>query len=457
MNREDLIDNLTGSILGYIYKSGVFPNKKISRILKPKELAERFDEFENLIDLHFILREDVVTFVSELPNHLRSIKTQTKNISKKTRGITEGNINWGKTIKRRYSENPKDNSLFVCDDRTENYDIPENLVLKKLLSIIYHTILKSEELFDENPPWLVERWEESKKNIEEMKLIFERNVHINRIKQTEAYEPTQRMLFSAKNSRNEVYREAAKLLESRNKIHNKDHSELKELLENTALIPKDDETLLEMYVLFQFMDKLFDIYQNDEVEFKEIKTGKKEVGRFLGEKEVVIYHNNSARDKNISFKPDIDERDYGDYDKLSRTEKVQKRAHEIMEDYFDSDFVNYTKRPDVIMLEIIDKEENEYEYLITEIKNSTNEDTIKSGIKETLEYLAFLRVENETEKFVYQDDDELGCFGKGCNGILVIQDLEDEETLDIENQKTIKILQASQIEDNLEDIIQGII
>jgi len=454
MNREELIDNLTGSILGYIYKSGVFPNKKISRILKPKELAERFDEFENLIDLHFILRKDVVTFVSELPNHLRSIKTQTKNISKTTRGMTEGNINWGKTIKRRYSRNPKDNTLFVCDNRTENYDIPENLVLKKLLSIIYNTILESEDLFDENPPWLIDRWKKSKENIEEMKVIFERNVHINRIKEPEEYEPTQRMLFSAKNSRNKVYREAARLLDSRNRIHNKDKDELKKLLQNTALIPKDDETLLEMYVLFQFMLKLFDIYQDREVEFKEIKTGKEEVGRFLGEKEVEIYHNKSAKNRNISFKPNIDEKDYQE---LSRTEKVQKRAFKIMNDYFDSGFSNYTGRPDVIMLEIIDKEENEYRYLITEVKNSTNKDTIRSGIKETLEYLAFLKVENEDEEFVYQDDDELGCFGKECNGILVIQDLEDEETLDIDDQKTIKILQASQIENNLKDIIQSII
>jgi len=36
-------------------------------------------------------------------------------------------------MKKRYSQNPADTSLFVCDNRSEDYDTPENLVLKRLI------------------------------------------------------------------------------------------------------------------------------------------------------------------------------------------------------------------------------------------------------------------------------------------------------------------------------------
>ncbi|NKE37536.1 hypothetical protein GWG54_17325 [Natronococcus sp. JC468] len=51
----------------------------------------------------------------------------------------------------------------------------------------------------------------------------------------------------------------------------------------------------------------------------------------------------------------------------------------------------------VTLLEIISGD-GDQEYLIVEVKNSTSEDTIRRGIKETLEYLAFLRL-NEVYVF----------------------------------------------------------
>jgi len=461
MNKEEIIEELTGSIIGYINKSGVFPQSKLTEPIKPKELAERYNKFENLIDLHFILKEEIVEFVSHLPNNLRNIKTQTKNISRTKHGITEGRINWEKTIQKRYTENPKDNSLFVCDNRTEHYDIPENLVLKKLLSIIYHTLKTSDKLFEENPSWLKDRWEteDGKETIEKMKMIFERNVHVNRIKKPEKYEPTKRMIFTAKNSRSEIYRQAGEYLELRNKIQNKDEEELKILLEDTALIPKNENTLFEIYVLFRFILELYEIYEDQKIEFEEIRTGKEEIAKYLAEKEVVLYHNNAARDKKIQFKSDIYEKYEKDsYDDLSRTEKVEWKSQEIMDSYFtDENFSKYTKRPDILMLQVESEERSEYEYLITEIKNSSDVKTVKRGVKETLEYLAILRSGPGPGEFVYPGEDYDSCFGGEWNGLLVIQDLEDTSILDIERQKDIKIIQASEVKEKLGRIIEEVI
>jgi len=91
---------------------------------------------------------------------------------------------------------------------------------------------------------------------------------------------------------------------------------------------------------------------------------------------------------------------------------------------------------------------DEREYFITEVKNSTRTDTIRQGIKETLEYLAFLRVDDE---FVFDEASGETYFGNGSNGLLVIQDLKDE-TVNLEGQSesAITILQASELEDKLQ-------
>ena len=95
--------------------------------------------------------------------------------------------------------------------------------------------------------------------------------------------------------------------------------------------------------------------------------------------------------------------------------------------------------------------DGEQDYLITEVKNSTNTKTIRQGTKETLEYLAFLQ---QGDEFVYGSEVTEGYFGDGWNGLLVIQDLVEETTSLEEQENEIKILQASEIERELVDVLQ---
>jgi hypothetical protein len=124
---------------------------------------------------------------------------------------------------------------------------------------------------------------------------------------------------------------------------------------------------------------------------------------------------------------------------LSRTETIHREAYRTANAYFDdSEFTTATGRPDVIVLEIDRAERTEY--LITEVKHSTRPETIRSGIKETLEYLAFLRNGGD----LVHDGDEM--FGSGWNGVLVTQDLESVETAELHDQRSIRILQASELD-----------
>ncbi len=451
MNKNQLLDTLTEDILAYVMR-GTFPEREFARSIKPGQLDERFEEYELLLDLHFILQDDVVDFVRGLPEHLRSIRTETRTISRTRRGTVDGRINWGATVKKRYAEHPRDSSLFVCDNRSENYDIPENLVLKKLISIVHRTVREAAEYLVEDYDWVNETWRGNEDLIDELQRIVERNVHVRRIREPDAYEPTERMLTTAADSRQQVYREAAKLVRSRNRLFDGDEREIRRLLEETAIAPDNENVLFELFVLFRFV-KTLEKLRETQPKFQTIATDRQEIARFEGEKELVLYHDNSAVDRDLSFVAVPDD----DQDHHSRSDKVQLVAQEVAGNYFDKDYQNHTGRPDVIVLEIVSKGDTPNEYLITEVKNSTNEDTIRRGIKETLEYLAFLRV-NKNYVFGTNDHSDEEYFGSGWNGLLVIQDL-DDETAPLSEQKgsEIAILQASELDRELQTILKQVL
>lgn len=444
MKKTELINGLTEDIASYVMH-GEFPEDQLAADLKHEGLDERFEDYELLMDLHFILKPEVVEFVQRLPERIRSVKTQTKNVSKTSRGAVEGRINWSSTIKERCSENPGDNSLFITDNRTEHYDIDENIVLKKLLSVIYETLQEAREYFDEDYAWVNDRWKEEEDLVDEMERIFERDVHVKRISKPEQYEPTDRMLDTADGSRQQIYREAASLLNKRNRIFDGNKDELTELLNDTAITPDDEETLLELFVLFRFISTIDNI-ESEDFSLATIESGSQRIATMESEeKEIAVYHDSSAKDLDIEFKFDPAEDSDEPY---SRPEEVELKSREIISDYFDKNTREVTGRPDVILVEIIDKDSEEREYFITEVKNSTNEKTIKRGIKEALEYLAFLRDEDE---FLNKPE----VFGGEKSGLLVIQDFEDENrgtTLD-KQDGPIRIVEASKLEDQIEDLI----
>lgn len=443
MNRQELLEELTEDIFAYVMQGAVPEDRFVGKI-RPTGLDERFEDFESLVRLHFVLRPDVVDFVEELPTRLRSVKTQTQNVTSTQRGEISGRINWSDTIRERHSRAPGDTSLFVCENRTEDYDIPENLVLKRLLSIIYRTLRDCQDYFHEEFQWVTQRWKANLELVDVLMDIFERNVHVRRIRAPTEYEPTERMMRSAEESRSQIYRTAAELLADYRETVSGDREALKELLEDTAITPDDDETLLELYVLFKYIRAVEEL-EDDSFTLKTIQSGKQEIARIGGEdREIVLYHDNSG-DRNISF--DTSPRVEAGAE-ISRHEKIEARSNEVAREYFtNQDLRSVSRRPDVIVLEV--KTGDSREYLITEVKNSTNHQTIRGGIKETLEYLAFLM---ENQDYVFESD--TGYFGSGWNGVLVIQDLE-SETQPLHEQNTIKILQASEVQAKLGDVLEN--
>lgn len=447
MNRQELLDRLTEDILAYVM-TGRVSDRAIAKGLKPEDLDERFEDFRLLVDLHFILREDVIEFVRRLPRRLRQLETSTHTRTRPSRGAVRGRVNWQRTFQRRHTESPTDRSLFVCETRTEQYDTDENLVLKYLLATIYDTLDRAETYLERDYAWVTDSWGENRGLIREFQQIFERNVHLRRIRNPTQYEPTSRMVTTAETSRQSLYRRAALLVRIYRDIHGLNPDAIRELIESTAITPDDEARLLELFVLFRYIrviERLFD----GSFEIQTIHSSRQEVARINGDTELVIYHDTAASDRGLSFYSTPDEKSD---DELSRTEYVQEEAKRVAETYFDREFNNHTGRPDVIVLEV--RGNDSFQYLVTEVKNSTNIDTIRSGIKETLEYLAFLRQDGE---FVFEPNDGESFFGNGWNGVLVVQDLEGEQTAPLEEQETIRIVQASEVETQLERVLRRIL
>ena len=91
------------------------------------------------------------------------------------------------------------------------------------------------------------------------------------------------------------------------------------------------------------------------------------------------------------------------------------------------------------------------------MKHSTREETIRTGIKETLEYLAFLRI-NEDYVFGRNTSDEMDIFGSGWNGLLVVQDLDQEApSVDEQEDEPITILQAKELTEELPGILENML
>lgn len=444
MDRAELVDALSEDVLAYVMHGNI-PERHLVGELRPDGLDERFADFEALVRLHFVLHPDVVAFVEALPKRLRSIKTQTKDVTETTRGSVDGRVDWQSTVRTRHARNPRDGALFVCERRYENYDVAENLVLKRLLALIYRTLQDIEPFVERGYDWVTQRWRENGELVDEMRRVFERNVHVTRIRDPKTYEPTERMLERAEAARAPVYREAADLLRRYRRSLDADAEAIRSLLERTAITPDDDETLFELYVLFRYVAAIEEL-RDDRFTVETIDTASGAVARLeTGAESVVLYHDSSAADRGLSFEPEPFEK--AD-DELSRTERVQREAREVAQTYFrDREFRSVTGRPDVIVLEVETAETREY--LVTEVKHSALVETVKQGIRETLEYLAFLRQDGE---FVHED----GFFGSGWNGVLVVQDIQDEETAPIDEQRSIKVLQASEVEAQLRRVLSQV-
>lgn len=414
---RELVEAIADDFNTYVGK-GV----RLDPVLRDFDPDLNVDDLDRLLRIHFVLTEQdgdrpgVIDFVRILPDRIRRLKTTNSHRLVAREGEIRGHVAWDETIKRRYREGGSRRNQYVCRETRENYDIEENVVLKSLLARIHEIVFDDLEHALESPAdygWLAEWVDAENQFAEEFDEIFRDNIYFRRIDSAD-HEVTDRMLRSVKQSRNPLYSEAARLLDRYRRLMNYDldATEAKRLLENTFIRPKQTETLFELYWVFRILDCY------DSVQF-ELLDGESDVVASweTNGSRYVLYHDSTGSSA-LTFSEqlaDIDRPSEDGY--LFRTIKVLDRWQQIADNLFDITGRNslWGGRPDIVLERYDEDGINPSAIFVGEVKYTTNSSYAAQGLRELLEYMAYVRTDGE---YIEAQDDVLD--SKQVTGMLFV-------------------------------------
>ncbi len=381
---EDMLEEIADKLIIYLKEGSI----SIDSFLKKIDL--NINNIEELLRIHFILKNEVISFIKKLPWRIRNIKTSTQKFNRQYKGEIRGRINWNKTIKKRTKYNNKDSTLFVCEERNKDFNIKENIVLKKLLSIIYSIINEDLEGKPGNYSWLNE-WLGNDKLAELLDNIYYKNVYLKRINISEKV-VTDRMIQDTKKSRNILYQEAAQLLEFYKRFIEEENwknnnVEIIKLLKNTFIKPEKESVLFELYWIIKLIEANSRNYNLELVDGSKniVASWEKENYKYM------LYHDSTGSSR-IKWSANINEFNEVKNEFLKRKLNSREKAREISDIF--SNKINSTYwsgRPDII-IEVINQDKNQLEkVVIGEVKYTNKESTAKEGLKELMDYLYLIK------------------------------------------------------------------
>lgn len=404
------------------------------------------DDIETLLRIHFVLtdaREDlmevgVLDFMEKLEERIRRMKTTTTREAIELRGEIRGHIDWQQTVKTRARAGNLEEPIFVCNRPEEHYNIDENLILKRLLSVIREIVFEDLNPVIENPSgydW-INVWSDSAKDgigrgtesaTELLRRIYERNIYLQRI-DIEETEMTDRTIESVKRSRSVLYQEAAILLDRYRQLMNQelDSDDVRAILDNTIIAPDKPEVLFELYWIFRLLNAYEDVEYRVLRGWGEspstIATWTQEESRFI------LSHDSTG--EGLTFDESLGSETVPPDGYLYRINAVLSRWQELSETLLDRGGRDslWGGRPDVVLEKYTSEESGGRkldQVFIGEVKYSRNIDYIATGLRELLEYMAFVRRESN-EMYVEGPDKVLD--SDSVKGILFVDSLDRETT-----------------------------
>lgn len=414
------------------------------------------DDIETLLRIHFVLTDSandeldvgVLDFVRRLEARIRRMKTTTTPESIERRGEIRGHIDWQRTVKTRSRAGRLDEPIFVSSLPEEHYDIDENLVLKRLLSIIKGIVFDDLAHVLENPEaydWL-SSWTDSGKNSPEhdfesaaemLERVLDRNIYLQQIN-GEGTELSDRTIESVKQSRSVLYQDAAVLLDRYRQLmrHELDSEEAREILNHTIIAPERTEVLFELYWLFRILDA-YDAVQyhvlTDQRDNPSVIASWMEDGA-----RYEISHN--ATGSGLMFDESLGSEMIRPDGYLYRMNEVLSRWQSLSEQLLDrsgSDSL-WGGRPDIVMKRYEQDEGDEWnlnEIFVGEVKYTQNPDYVATGLRELLEYMAFVRRCGRRKEYVEAPENVLDSVR--VRGLLFVDDLNRE----ISSPDDIRIIQ----------------
>ncbi len=421
---DSLVDEIVEDLTPYL-NGGSISRAELNRDLEYEGLD--IDNFDRLKDIHFALSESVVEFVEDLPYRLRRISTEHGRVKSESKGEIQGSVDWDRTFKRRYEQNPDDRTLFVCNTPVAEYDLPENLVLRKLVEIVSDIV--TSELTEIDYDWRTSRW--SDELVTRFGRTRSKNVHLNRIQNPDEFELSGRILSSARKSRKPLYQDAYSLYTTYEDLqeNNFGSDNVRQLLMDTVVRPGRKEVLFELFVLCRLL-RAYEIINNLSLRRLE-STATKFAHLSREDREVRVYHRRQG--DSVTFSEPIDrDRDYK-HRFLQREQAALREYEQTSEELLDSSGINwviYTGQPDFIFEEYYDRSpdsEPPNRVIIGEVKRSSRRDTIREGLRELAKYAKFARYPDSDSSGDAKYLDESGS-GTVVEKVLVTQDFETAST-----------------------------
>jgi len=436
--KEDMLTNNVSQFLTTFLLKGV--SFSIEPFSKKIDSELNINNMEKLLKIHFVLKSELIEFVENLPIRIRRIKTTVEKKHKNINNEIRGKINWQKTFKSRYRRNPKNTSQFVITRVERNYNTPENIILKELLSKINYIVFNLlDPAIKGEYPW-VKEWFDKKSLREIVKRIYLKNIYMKRVELDNKLKITSRMIADTKKSRNPLYREAANLLQSYRQLMNYDidPNEAQEILKDTFIKPEKTEVLFELYWVFKILKKY---NEKEDVVFHLIEGGNNVVAEWEGQG----YRYKLFHDCTGSFKFSVNWKNipYGREDNyLTREAKVVKKWQSLGKKLLKQNFTDtlWGGRPDILIEKYDIEDDNLQQIFIGEVKYTNAKGYIAQGLKELLEYMALIKDDNYIEDInnLFEDKNH-----ENVKGALFI-DKTDGLKLKNQEDKNIKIFMYDQ-------------
>ena len=431
---EELLKEISDDFITYL-KQGQL---NIDSFIKEPNL--NINDLDHLLDVHFILQDEVVDFIADLPNNLRRIKTAIHKLKRLTRGEIRGKIDWNSTIKARCKINYRDKTIYSCQETNKNFNIKENLVLKELLDTIYRVLFIRLDIEQIDGYKWFDKWVGGQKLAHQFRSIYRRNIYLNQI-DGDQIKVTDRMIHDTKRNRSSFYRTAAHLLEKFRRIKNfeLDQEEIKELLRLTFIRPDKEETLFELFWAIRLIRRFTDNAQFNIIDGRTSQMADWEDDDYR----YSLYHDREGSTL-INFCIKLEELAGANKEYLKRIYHARKTGQELIQDFFGTKKSNiYWKgRPD-LLLEVVNKETGELAKLIIgEVKYTSSKGYARQGFEELIDYLALVKGDDGYKNCPDLSNDKI-------KGILCLDNIK-IESQSIDNLSVVTI-------DNYQEVLDEII
>jgi hypothetical protein len=381
LGRAALTEAVQEELVTYL-RNGTVNERSVTRALDISGLG--IENLDRLKRIHFCLSDEVVAFVGDLQARLRRVKTANQREREVTRGEVRGSIDWQATTRLRYSESAGDRTRFACKTPYTEYDIAENLVLKKLLWTIHSTV--QDDLSKIEYEWRTDAWPADR--IAMFDRIYARNVHLNRIRDGQDIDVDRRMLNTARRARQSLYTEAYRLYDRYRRLlaGAYDDEDISALLADTLVVPERLPRLFELFCIFRLLRGA----SAEGFRLNPIESGSNPLATLEDAQHTVdVYHDRSGE---LSFHVSLSELDGVEEDYAERIRHIQDRHGELVEAFLGNETRPslFSGRPDIVF-EVYESPRREtlVAVVLGEIKYSDSARTFTSGLEELLEYIEF--------------------------------------------------------------------